>query len=537
MADTIARPPAAWIVAAALPLSACLFPPDESDDVVVTIDAPSALVVQGQTLVLRAHAWRGAGGTIELPGVAFEWVSGDPGTAQVTGRPDGTALAAGIGIGPVEIRALARGYADATAGSLLLRVTGAVEVDSVRPATIRYGEQLTVFGAGMGRVTRASLGGAELIMDGSSLVEDASGAGQVRFWVPYPAVSDRLLAVAREGFSTPAPDSTTILPLDLYDRENGAPPVIDLNGPPTRGTDTLYHNPALALMGPGGVDGLRFVRNDTTRPLTIVVSTTPPVVTFFEPVLYPNLELPGTPPDVQFGGPAWMAGVASQYCRGQRRTLIKPYRRTASVSVVRAFMQSPAKDLLLGVYGDPPGRYAVTVIDGYVTADPRIGPDRFEENDTCALADERSLDPATRIELPAPFGDTLTIDNPYEVDWIPFKVPGDFFLDPPVVVTVRTSSRPFGASDSSDLGVIVTGDFGDLVFAESHAAGSTERLTFEVRAGIYYVIVTDDVGVPTRYSLCLALGSDCALPAAIRGPPSAEAPARSAAGPKRRLGP
>ena len=69
----------------------------------------------------------------------------------------------------------------------------------------------------------------------------------------------------------------------------------------------------------------------------------------------------------------------------------------------------------MGIYGAPPGRYGITVRDGYLTADPRIPADRLEENDYCDAAD------TSPVELP--FADTLTIDNPYEVDWIKLDAP------------------------------------------------------------------------------------------------------------------
>ena len=55
--------------------------------------------------------------------------------------------------------------------------------------------------------------------------------------------------------------------------------------------------------------------------------------------------------------------------------------------------------------------------------------------------------------------------------------------------------------------------------AEARTAGSAERLTAELGPGDYYLVVSDEAGVPTRYSLCLAIGNECSPPlsaAAVR---------------------
>jgi hypothetical protein len=173
----------------------------------------------------------------------------------------------------------------------------------------------------------------------------------------------------------------------------------------------------------------------------------------------------------------------------------------------------------------------VTVVDGFRPADPRIQPDRFEENDACAGADSNDVNPATHIDLLAGFADTLTIDEAYEVDWFRFTVPEDPSNpdDPlPRLVTARAAARPFGAADSSNIGLAVM-SLDSLRFgrpssagpeipwlAESHAPGSTEILSAELMPGDYYLVVSDEGGVATRYALCLAIGNACTVPSAVQ---------------------
>jgi hypothetical protein len=158
------------------------------------------------------------------------------------------------------------------------------------------------------------------------------------------------------------------------------------------------------------------------------------------------------------------------------------------------------------------GRYGLAVVNGYLTTDPAIGPDRLEENDNCEFADRNFADPATHVDLSTPFSDTLTIDNPHDVDWIRFHVPGAV----PQAVAFRTGS-PANSVNSGDvdlyvMGVPVACSPLDLR-GSSRSDGSSESLTLVLDPGDYYMVVTDYAGQPTRYSLCAGLGLSCSLPA------------------------
>ena len=155
---------AAAVCVGASALSACVLPTDHTEQVVVTIDAPATLLLQGRTMVLTAHAWRrdGSGNLSELPGVAFDWTSARLDLATVEPRPDGTALVTPVNEGVVRIQAAATELASSEPGAVDLRVAGALAIDSIRPTTVRYGEQVTLYGIGLGEITRASLGQADL---------------------------------------------------------------------------------------------------------------------------------------------------------------------------------------------------------------------------------------------------------------------------------------------------------------------------------------------------------------------------------------
>lgn len=493
----------ATLLLALTPLLTCGFPTDESRDLSVTIETLSAVLVRGDSILVVARAWRGdPGNPTPVHGVSYGWDS-DSSVAVVSDREDGSAWIRGIDTGTTGVVATVKDYEDAQPGRLTLRVTNTVTVDRVQPDTVQYGQQITVHGTGLGRITRATLGEVNLIPVPSSFVGDSTGLGEQRFWVPYPATSNRLLAVVEEGFSAPARDSTIVLGTDIYSAGNDEPALITLED----GGGVLFSNPALALTAAGASErDFHFVRADTTRPLTFIVTTYAFTAEPYVPTLSSS-PLSRMPPSSS----TWATGIGRQFCLAGIGTL--GFRTTSPpFTVVQALTSLPSRDVYLHIAGKTAGRFGIQVIDGYRTADPRIEADGLEENDYCLAADS---DVVT-----LPFADGLTIDNGFESDWLRFTLPPVGTDSSPQLVTVRTESRPFGASDSSDVNISV----GAIPFAEfdeppgwlgtADTRGSSERLTLELAPGDYYLLVEDGVGVPTRYSLCIGLGVDCSFPPA-----------------------
>jgi Bacterial pre-peptidase C-terminal domain len=496
----LTRDPALFRIAPALLLlAACVVPSDQSDSVFVTINSGSAIVSRGGALTLQARAWRGSpdGSAVLLGGTSFVWSSSDSAIAGVTPGPGGRAVVSGLSSGMVVIRASAKDFEDAAPVEVGIRVANTVEIDQVTPERVRFGEQVTVSGVGLGKVERVFLGDAPLIPDSASFTGDSTGIGSMRFWVAYPASSQRLLAVATEGFSASAPDTTFVVPEDVYERPDGLPAMVSLDGPVVRQPDVLFYNPALALeLGSEG-DSLRFFRSDTSTPLTITIRTASPRTLGFEPSISPD--------GPSLFGPAWSVGAQVQQCRSTIYNLpsIPPD------SVMRVVEGSASSAFRVGVSG-PAAGYSIVVRRGRPVPDSRIAPDRFEPNDQCEAADHNSLDPDLRLDLAASFlSEVMTIDYPYDLDWYHFSVPEGASQ----LVTIRTAALPFGAADSSDVGIYLLDRFETI--ATAAAPGSTETIALEVGAGDYYLVVADEAGVPTRYALCIALGTACMLPSAV----------------------
>src|SRR2546425_123474 len=194
-------------------------------------------------------------------------------------------------------------------------------------------------------------------------------------------------------------------------------------------------------------------------------------------------------------------------CKGQAFSpALAP--RESTVVALRG-LPSHSMHVLTSFAAARPERYGLTVIKGYSVADPRIQPDKYEPNNFCHYADFG----VRRISLPSSgstFSDTLTIDNPFDIDWLRIDLPGSLTTQ----VKFRTAARPFPTEpDTSDVDVYVltvpnsSTSTGLTVVGADTTAGSTDSVTLTLNAGpssSYYVAIVDFAGVPARYSLCIA---------------------------------
>jgi hypothetical protein len=490
------------VCAAALAAATCAFPTDNSPKVLVLIEAPHTFLLRGEEMSVHARAVRIVGiDTMDVPNVDFAWASGSGNLATVTPDCCGYATITGVNSGLVDIVASAVNFNQATAGDLSLRVANPLEIDSVRPDSVRWGQVMTVYGIGVDGIFLSSLSGANLVPYPFSGFHDAvTGLGQISYWVPPPAHSDDLfyLGAGVFGFAT---ESTHVKPEDVYEPNDTQPSFIDLDaGGPWPGTvlaPVLFLNPALAFEPQDrfgeGTDWFKFQRSDTTQATTFIISYPSFGDTLTRTFFIDSLGWSGTyvfRPSTSFIGTKW------SYCHNQRFEPLQVFHD----STILALKTMPSQRMTILNFFSTPLRYAMTVVDGYVTTDPRIGPDRFEENDMCTYADV----PAQHINIAAvQFNDTLTIDNPFDIDWYRVDIGSTVNLGDSV--RIKTSSRPFVAlQDSSDIDVYVFSAPAASLMGSSVAAGSNEYFAFAPTANAsYYVVVVDYAGVPTRYSMCI----------------------------------
>jgi hypothetical protein len=345
-------------------------------------------------------------------------------------------------------------------------------------------------------------------------------------------------------------DSITVLPVDLFEPDSFLPARIDINAVDTGkvgtprtafGLPVLYLNPAL-LREPVSLNGFsqdwqRFSRNNRSQPVTFLLSSSDTGFAFLSDSIYycDTCAFQGH----YLGPTAWLLSRGRYDCAGFPS--FRP-RQEPSVTAVFALRDLPDSVIHFFTQWITSAGYELLVLEGYFVTDPRVRPDRFEENDIwCQYADRNFNDPATRIELTAgaftaEFRDsTLTIDNPGEIDWYKFRINGG-----PDSVTIRVKSRPLSSVDASDIDLYVrrASDFAPV--SAANVLGSGEFIRVLLPPGDYLLAVVDATNVPTRYGLCIVAGTgplgiarDCAAPGSAAS--ATVAPRRRVAPPPGRM--
>ena len=516
------------ILAAALTGATCAFPTDKSDKVLVTLEGPSQVVLRGKEMSVHARAWRVIGpDTQPITNVAFAFGTGSTTTATVQNDGGGYATVTGVNSGMVDISARAIAFEQAPEGNLFLRVSNPLEVDSVRPSIVHFGDTITVYGVGVDSIFIAFLANATQLdypLPGilPTRTRDSLGFSTATFWVTPPAHTDRLSFIGPGVFGN-APDTTKVLPFDVLEPNEASPRTINLDAPPRIPAipQIKFLNPALAFepakRDSVGVDWYRFTQT-TTRDLTIILSA-PEVRGTFSTFLSDSLAfVPGTPPTYAIGPTAWTLGPGSHACKG---FAFEPAETQPESTIVALRGMPPGRLHALALYSQP-GRYGLAVFEGYVTSDPTVPRDAHEEDDFCDAADARGL----AVTVPGgTFRDTLTIDNPHDIDWIRFRVTSL------TAVTIKIASVTSAATvDSSDVDVFLLtvpggGASSTLdILNRSDASGSTETMTTLLGAGDYYLVAVDYQGVPVVYDVCISAGGcpgfpSPPAPAAVRKSP------------------
>src|SRR2546425_9660106 len=507
-------------LAAALSVT-CAFPTDKSDKVFVTLEGPSRVVLRGKEMSVYARAWHVIGtDTQPITNVAFAFGTGSGTTATVQNDGGGYATVTGVNSGNVHITAPAISFEQAPEGDLLLRVSNPLEVDSVRPAIVRFGDTITVYGVGVDSIFIAFLDNAtqfDYPIPGilPTRTRDSLGFSTATFWVTPPAHTDKLSFIGPGVFGN-APDTTKVIPFDVLEPNETAPRTINLEAPPRIPTipQIKFLNPALAFEPTKrdslAVDWYRFTQT-TARDLTIILSA-PDVRGTFSTFLSDSLAfVPASPPNpatYKIGPNSWTLGPGSHDCKGFK---FEPAETQPESTIVALRGMPPGRLHALALYTQP-GRYGLAVFEGYITSDPTVPRDAHEEDDFCDAADARGL----AVTMPGgTFRDTLTIDNAHDIDWIRFRVTN---LS---TVTIKSASLvATTAVDSSDIDLYLLTVPGGGASARldsvnaSTSAGSSEAMTSLLSPGEYYLVVVDFSGAPVAYDLCISDGGGLTFPSA-----------------------
>jgi stage V sporulation protein SpoVS len=511
-------------LAVALFVATCKFPTDKSDEVYVTIEAPTQVVLDGDEMSVQARAWRrvgtpdsGNGDDEAIANVDFAWTTSAGAVAGVQEDASGYATIQGIGPGTADITARAVAFESAAPSTLPVRVSGFLEIDSVTPPFIKWGDKITLWGVGIRFAFAVSLPGGALIPDTLTYTE-SQGLSSMQFWVPQPTRTDRLFVLG-PGIFFNTPDSIAVDTVDLYEPNTTAPTLLSLDGPGPYPTvpSLLFVNPALAFEELPrdtlvGYDWYRFTHSDSSRAMTFILrpqGNTDSSGLFT--VLSDSIVFSGGGHGPGTIGFTWFITSEGFYVCPRGGFSPNMLRSDSMILALRTQPRYVAGNTgfhVLNFYGQRLN-YAMVALDGYLTSDSRIQPDRFEENDICNMAD----DPAKRVNVGIgalnQFVDTLTIDNPHDIDWIRFHVNPVLATDS---TTIRVRSRPFGPSfDRTDIDLYVV-DTSLFSLGSVSDVGSRDSMRLALPTGDYYLVVVDYVGEATRYSLCISVRASCVPP-------------------------
>ena len=487
------------LLLAGVTIATCVYPTEHDAAVHVSL-TPVHILFSGHDTVATARAWqiRGAGDSVVIPNVAFTWSTSDSAIATVS--TEGRIV--GIRSGSAIITAAALNFdAGQRAAADTVRVSAPIEVDSIRPRTVRYGEFLSVYGIGVDSIFLASLDSASLI---PNTVEDttyAQGTQRRRYWVPFPARTDSLAIIGIYNgngvFGFVRGDTTKVVERDLYEPDDTVPHPIDLDvAPPFAAVPTLlFFNPALAFerLKRGektGVDWYHFTQAQP-RDLTIIL-TAPQIAGTFVTFLTDSLGWNGTTQNYFLGRDAWTFGPSSHACHGLG---FAPPEAVADSTIV-ALKNAPAGALdAIAIYSAA-GRYGLGVIAAYQSELPA---DAHEDDNSCNAADLRDT-------VPAPFRDTLTIENPHDVDWIRFHYTnGGLGTTAQFQMHAFPGTHPDSLKDL-DLYVVKVPQPSDTalqVLLADTTAGSDVNRTANLATGDYYLVIVDFAGVATTYEVCV----------------------------------
>lgn len=497
---------------------------DNSSAVFVEVTSAAPVVVRGEKVQLSARARRleTPADTADIRNIQYAWATSDPALATIVGDAFGGAELTGVNAGPVTVTATAVSFESSQVGVFAMRVADELEVDSVRPNIVKWGEKLRIYGVGVRNIFLAELG-APLFPDTMTFQGDPQGLGVMEFWVPPPARTDSLFVLGPGVFFT-HDTLTGVDTLDMYEYNDTIPALINLDAavPYPQVPSVLFFNPALAFEEPDrtgttgalGYDWYRFTRADVSRPITFILK---PQSVADSTSLFTVLG-----DSIQFAGfhtvanPTWfVTSEGRHWC--DKGVVDIDHKRPDSLIVAlrRRPRYTPTRSTIdiLSWYSLPQ-RHAIAVMDSYLTTDPRIQPDRFEENDVCIYADTNFFAVPTQINLtPAnpQFADSLlTIDNPHEVDWYRFRVTQNLPSDSTMI---RVRSRPFvgggGFFDRSDIDLYIVRSVTPTSFTYVGlvaSPGSADSTRLLLPSGDYYLIVADFAGEATRYSMCLRVG-------------------------------
>jgi hypothetical protein len=468
----------------------CVMPTDRSATLHVALDSLPTLLVR-DSLRLAPVLLDSVGDTIPAV-IAFG--SSDPTVLNVDSAGDLRA----VGVGSATLTAHAVDWGSATPFTQTLRVRGKIEVDSVRPTAVRFGDSLEIFGVGLNpdSLFAIEVGGVAAQVQAFLPQEPArpEREGTLRIWVPPPAGKRSALTLLGYAGGLVVPDSIDVTQHDLYEPNDTVPW-------PLGSLPIGLRNPALALeprardatagTNKGEPADWYTFTNSTAQDRTILFYAQGAGAQAFGVFLTDSLWWSSALQNYSVGR-TWTVGLHSYLCGGLSFTrngepvAIEETPFPLSITAIRNLPAGTYHVLVPYVPLGQPSPYELLIVNDYVSV---LQPDAYEENDYCNVA------------TPLPPGGvtgTLTIDNPHDVDWFKFSTPLAQLLHLRV-----TAQDPDG-----DLDLYVARDMrpDSLPFITSGSnPGRVDSVLAFLPAGNYLLLVVDFSGQPTAYTMTNAL--------------------------------
>jgi len=471
----------------------CLFPADHSAQLRVELDSVPELFLR-DSVRFTARVLTAAGDSV--PGAVVSFTSSQPTVLSVGAAGEGLA----VGVGQATVTASALAFAGATPATADVRVRGLLEIDSVKPPQVRFGDSLHVFGVGLNpdSLFTMSLGGVELSA-AQYLAADPKKPGRVgrlSLWVRPPAERFSTLTLVSFAGGVVFPDTIGVLQRDRYEPNDTTPS--NLGGIPSG-----FYNPGLAFEAGGRADVAQpadwfTFTNATVTDRTIIVSSEFVGAATFSVFITDSLGWRSG--QYVVGSRSWTIGPQTYLCSGKSVTRngqpVVLKEQVFPITIVSLAGLPAGTYHVLVPYLAPaqPRAYQVLISSSYQSSLPR---DATEENDYCDVAKPITATATT----------PLSIDNPHDIDWYRFSV-----TTAGVVQFTATGGKALNPNlPDPDLDLYLIRSFPDsrvsppldslVLVAAAQTDGSTETLSAPVLPGNYFLVVVDFAGSPATYTL------------------------------------
>jgi hypothetical protein len=468
---------------------ACVYPADESAELAVQLDSVPELFLK-DTVQLSAQVVTAAGQPVT--GAAISFLSSDAAVLSI----DSAGRALAVGAGTATVSAVAQAFEEAQAAARVVRVRGLIEVDSVQPLTVRFGDSLHVFGVGLNpdSLFTMNLSGVEL--QAARYVPASAtrpnGLGRLSLWVMPPSAKFSLLTLVSIGGGLAFPDTIGVAQHDRYEFNDTIP--TSLGDIPV-----AFWNPALAFEPQARsedrqpADWYTFTNTAASDRTVIVLSDFVGAQTF-SVFMTDSLAWDGAASQWLTGPQSWTIGPQTYLCAGKSVTRngepVVFNERVFPITIMSLAALPAGTYHVLVPYLEPaqPTAYQVLIAKSYQSAVPR---DAAEENDYCDVA----------APLSATAGATLSIDNPHDIDWYRFTSTSPAAL---FTATVTPGGAASANLEDPDLDLYLIRDFRPdslILMRASTSSGNSETLSQLVPPGDYFLVVVDFAGSPAQYTM------------------------------------